>query len=163
MIFELRGATCNSVRVVAREVDRCRLRGRRCCRRRCCSRCRRRRRACVVVVGGIVIDVVSVLAWSKFAFYNMFLIILSYAGQPVTSFVMLSLRLRLVVVAVVVAAAQCAARGERCAASGARRAARGARRAARGVAVVDGVPAGVVNNRRFIICFVIFCFLNVVL
>ena len=36
-----------------------------------------------------------------------------YAGQPVTSFVMLSLRLLLVVVAVVVAAAQCAARGKR--------------------------------------------------
>ena len=71
MIVELRGATCNSVRVVAREVDRCRLRGRRCCRRRCWSRCRRRRRACVVVVvvvGGVVIDVVSVLAWSNFAF-----------------------------------------------------------------------------------------------
>ena len=70
---------------------------------------------------------------------------------------MLSLRLHLVVVAVVVAAAQCAARGERCAASGKRRAARGARRAARLVAVGDGVPAGVVNNRRFIICCVILC------
>ena len=71
MIFELRGATCNSARVVEREVDCCCRRGRRCCRRRCCSRCRRRRRACVVVVvvvGGVVIDVVSVLAWSNFAF-----------------------------------------------------------------------------------------------
>ena len=81
--FELRGATCNSVRVVEREVDCCCRRGRRCCRRRCCSRCRRRRRACVVVVvvvGGVVIDVVSVLAWSKFEFYILFLISLGYAG-----------------------------------------------------------------------------------
>ena len=55
-----------------------------------------------------MIDVVSVLAWSKFAFINVLLILgyAGYAGQPVTSFLMLSLRLRLVVVAVVVAAAQ---------------------------------------------------------